>query len=169
MWACGDCAAIPDPAGKHFPPTAQHAVRQGRQVGANIAAAVRGQARKIRPFRYRMLGQSAAIGRQRAVATVLGLRFSGFAAWLLWRGAYLFMLPRLDRKIRVLLQWILEICFARDTVQLLTVQSVGSGRLEELLGSARAADSADANEAASTSPAADFTLVGDVARKKAHV
>ena len=87
-----------------------------------------------------MVGQFAAIGRQRAVATLLGLRFSGFIAWLLWRGAYLLMLPRLDRKIRVLLQWVLDICFARDTVQLLTVQSVRSGRLEELMDSARAAE-----------------------------
>lgn len=169
VWACGDCAAIPDAAGKPYPPTAQHAVRQGLRVGANMAAAVRGQSRKIQPFRYRMLGQSAAIGRQRAVASVLGLRFSGFVAWLLWRGTYLFMLPRLDRKIRVLLQWILETCFARDTVQLLSVQSVGSGRVEELVGSARAADSADSSEAANTSRAADVTLVGNVAPKKTHV
>jgi NADH dehydrogenase len=150
VWACGDCAAVPDPDGKTYPPTAQHAVRQGRHVGANIAAAVRGQVRNIRPFHYRMLGQSAAIGRQRAVASVLGVRFSGFAAWLFWRSAYLFMLPRLDRKIRVFLQWTLEMCFARDTVQLLNVHSVRSGRLEELLDSARAAESAGAAEADGT-------------------
>jgi NADH dehydrogenase len=149
VWACGDCAAITDPAGKLYPTTAQHAVSQGRLVGRNIAAAVRGQHREIRPFRYEMLGQFAAIGRQRAVATLLGLRFSGFIAWLMWRGAYLLMLPRLDRKIRVLLQWVLDICFARDTVQLLTAQSVHSGRLDELLDSARAAESADAREVAS--------------------
>ena len=169
VWACGDCAAIPDPAGKPYPTTAQHAVRQGRWVGRNIAAAVRGHRREIRPFRYKMVGQFAAIGRQRAVATLLGVRFSGFVAWLLWRGAYLLMLPRLDRKIRVLLQWVLDICFARDTVQLLTVQSVRSGRLEELMDSARAAESADAREAASTNPAVDLTLVGDLARKKARL
>jgi NADH dehydrogenase len=149
VWACGDCAAITDPAGKLYPTTAQHAVSQGRLVGRNIAAAVRGQHREIRPFRYEMLGQFAAIGRQRAVATLLGLRFSGFIAWLMWRGAYLLMPPRLDRKIRVLLQWVLDICFARDTVQLLTAQSVHSGRLDELLDSARAAESADAREVAS--------------------
>lgn len=147
VWACGDCAAIADADGKPYPPTAQHAVRQGRHVGANIAAFVRGQIGNIRPFHYRMLGQSAAIGRQRAVASVLGVRFSGFAAWLFWRSAYLFMLPRLDRKIRVFLQWTLEMCFARDTVQLLSVHSVRSGRLEELLDSARAAESASASEA----------------------
>ena len=143
VWACGDCAAVPSPLGKPCPPTAQHAVRQGMQAGRNIAAAVRGDPAKIRPFRYEMLGQFAAIGRQRAVATLFGVRFSGFIAWLMWRGAYLLMLPRLERKVRVFLQWMLEICFARDTVQLLTVESVRSRRIDELMDSARAAESAD--------------------------
>ena len=61
----------------------------------------------------------------------------------MWRGAYLSMLPRLDRKVRVFLQWTLEICFARDTVQLLTVESIRAGRIEELMDSARAAESAE--------------------------
>jgi NADH:ubiquinone reductase (H+-translocating) len=78
------------------------------------------------------------------VATVFGVRFSGFIAWLLWRGAYLAMLPRFDRKIRVFLQWTLDVCFARDPVQLLTAQSAHSGRLEELMQSARQADAAEA-------------------------
>ena len=77
VWACGDCAAIPDPAANPYPATAQHAVRQGRRVGQNIAAVVRGHRQEIRPFRYKMVGQFAAIGRQRAVATLFGLRFSG--------------------------------------------------------------------------------------------
>lgn len=127
VWACGDCAAIPDPAGKPYPTTAQHAIRQGRLVGANIAAAVRGQPLEIRPFRYALLGQFAAIGRQRAVGTLLGVQFSGFVAWLVWRSVYLLKLPRLDRKLRVLLQWCLDSCFAKDTVQLLTVQTARSG------------------------------------------
>ena len=143
VWACGDCAAVPSPSGKPCPPTAQHAMRQGIQAARNIAAAVGGDPAKIRPYRYEMLGQFAAIGRQRAVATLFGLRFSGFIAWLMWRGAYLLMLPRLERKIRVFLQWMLEICFARDTVQLLTAESVRSGRIEQLMDSARAAESGE--------------------------
>ena len=114
VWACGDCAAVPGPQGKPYPGTAQHAVRQGMQAGRNIVAALHGQRSKIHPFRYEMIGQFAAIGRHRAVATLFGLRFSGFIAWLMWRGAYLLMLPRLERKLRVFLQWMLEICFARD-------------------------------------------------------
>ena len=142
VWACGDCAAVPSPSGKPCPPTAQHAIRQGTQAARNIAAAVRGDPAKIRPYRYEMLGQFAAIGRQRAVATLFGVRFSGFIAWLMWRGACLLMLPRLERKVRVFLQWMLEICFARDTVQLLTAESVRSGRIDELMNSGRAAESA---------------------------
>ena len=143
VWACGDCAAVPSPSGKPCPPTAQHAVRQGMQAARNIAAAVRGDPAKSRPYRYEMLGQFAAIGRQRAVATLFGVRFSGFIAWLMWRGAYLLMLPRLERKVRVFLQWMLEICFARDTVQLLTAETVRFRRIDELMDSARAAESAD--------------------------
>jgi NADH:quinone reductase (non-electrogenic) len=168
IWACGDCAVICDPAGKPYPTTAQHAVRQGRRVGRNIAAVVRGQNRKVRPFRYKMLGQFAAIGRRRAVATLLGLRFSGFIAWLMWRSAYLLMLPGLDRKVRVLLQWLLDICFTRDTVQLLTAQTLRSGRLAELMESARAAESEDSRGGASESPTGDPAHIADRAPKRAH-
>ena len=93
IWACGDCAAVPSASGKLCPPTAQHAVRQGVQAARNIAVAVRGEPAKIRPYRYAIRGQFAAIGRRRAVATLFGVRFSGFIAWLMWRGAYLWMLP----------------------------------------------------------------------------
>jgi NADH dehydrogenase len=147
VWACGDCAAIPDAHGKPYPTTAQHAIRQGTQVGRNIAAAFRGQPKQIRPFRYKMIGQLAAIGRQRGIASIFGLRFSGFIAWLLWRSAYLIKLPGIKKKLRVMLEWTLDLCFARDAVQLVTVQSVR--RVEELMESARAADSADAVEAES--------------------
>ena len=143
VWACGDCTAVPSPSGKSCPPTAQHAFRQGIQTARNIAATVRGDPAKIRPYRYEMRGQFAAIGRQRAVATLFGVRFSGFIAWLMWRGAYLLMLPRFERKVRVFLQWMLEICFARDTVQLLTAESIRSGRIDELMNSGRAAESAE--------------------------
>jgi NADH dehydrogenase len=143
IWACGDCAAVPSQSGKPCPPTAQHAIRQGVQAARNIAANMRGEPAKMRPYRYQMLGQFAAIGRQRAVATLFGVRFSGFIAWLMWRGAYLVMLPRLERKVRVFLQWMLEIGFARDTVQLLTAETVRSSRIDELIDSARAAESDD--------------------------
>jgi NADH dehydrogenase len=119
VWAVGDCAAIPDvQTGKPFPATAQHAIRQGKIVGKNIAAAVRGQPQK--PFRYTMLGQLAAIGQRNGVANILGMNFSGFIAWFMWRTIYLSKLPRLEKKVRVALDWALDLVFSKDLVQFIT-------------------------------------------------
>jgi NADH dehydrogenase len=116
VWAVGDCAAIPDPAepGTTYPPTAQHALREGTVTAANIAAALQGQ--PPRPFRYRSAGTLVVLGHQQAVAEIRGLRFSGLVAWLLWRGIYLTKLPGLERKVRVLLDWTLDLVFPRDIV-----------------------------------------------------
>jgi NADH:ubiquinone reductase (H+-translocating) len=119
VWAVGDCAAIPDAqTGKPFPATAQHAIRQGKIVGKNIAAAVRRQPQT--PFRYTMLGQLAAIGQRNGVASILGMNFSGFFAWFLWRTIYLSKLPRLEKKVRVALDWTLDVIFSKDLVQFIT-------------------------------------------------
>jgi NADH dehydrogenase len=131
VWACGDCAAVPDTEGKAYPTTAQHAIRQGSRAGRNIEAVVRGRPDQVRPFRYKMIGQLAAIGHRRGVASIFGLRFSGLLAWLLWRSIYLFKLPTGQKKVRVMLEWALDLCFERDTVQLLNVQSVH--RIDELI------------------------------------
>jgi NADH dehydrogenase len=116
VWGLGDCAVVPDLArGGACPPTAQHATRQGNVLAANIAAAIRGDA--LRPFRFRMLGQLAALGRRSGVAQILGLRFSGFVAWWLWRSIYWLKLPGLERKVRVALDWSLDLLFAKDLVK----------------------------------------------------
>ena len=116
IWALGDCAVIPNPAtGKPHPPTAQHAIRQGRVLADNIVAAMAGRA--VRPFRFSTIGQLAAIGHRTGVARVFGLTFSGFPAWWLWRTIYLLKLPRFDRKVRVALDWTLDLFFRKDLVQ----------------------------------------------------
>jgi NADH dehydrogenase len=115
VWALGDCAQVPDGAGGVHPPTAQHALRQGRRVGQNIAAAIAG--RPVRPFVFSTLGQLAAIGRRTGVASILGVNFSGFLAWWLWRSIYLSKLPGIDRKVRVALDWTLDLLFEKDLVQ----------------------------------------------------
>jgi NADH dehydrogenase len=113
LWALGDCALVPDArTGGVHPATAQHALRQGRAAGRNVAAAVSGGA--PRPFRFTTLGQLAAIGHRTGVANVLGLRFSGFVAWWLWRTVYLSKLPRFEKKVRVALNWTLDLFFSRD-------------------------------------------------------
>ncbi len=117
VWALGDCAAIPDGNGGFYPPTAQHAIREGPVLADNIVAVLRGQATK--PFRYSALGMMASLGARKAVAQLPGNRvLTGFAAWFLWRSYYLSRLPGLDRKLRVAFDWTLELLFPRDISEL---------------------------------------------------
>ena len=122
LWAVGDCALIPDrKTGQAYPPTAQHALREGRILARNIAAAVRGGRKK--PFVFSTLGQLATIGRRTGVANILGVNFSGFVAWWLWRSIYLSKLPRAEKKLRVALDWTLDLLFSKDLVQFNTVRA----------------------------------------------
>jgi NADH:quinone reductase (non-electrogenic) len=118
VWALGDCALVPNPGtGGFHPPTAQHALRQGTLVARNVVAALRGG--RQRAFVFGGLGQLAAIGHRTGVARILGVNFSGFVAWWLWRTIYLAKLPRLEKKIRVALSWTLDLLFKKDFVQYL--------------------------------------------------
>jgi NADH dehydrogenase len=120
VWALGDCALIPDRhTGAACPPTAQHALREGKVVAHNLRAAIHG-CRK-RPFAFSTIGQLAAIGRRAGVANILGMNFSGFLAWWLWRSIYLSKLPRFEKKVRVVLDWTLDLLFSKDLVQFLNV------------------------------------------------
>ena len=122
VWAVGDCASIPDPrTGKPYPPTAQHALRQGRVLARNVCAALRGGNKK--PFVFSTLGQLAAIGKRTGVAQMFGFKFSGFIAWWLWRTVYLSKLPRFEKKCRVALDWTLDLMFTKDLVQFTTLRS----------------------------------------------
>jgi NADH:ubiquinone reductase (H+-translocating) len=111
--ALGDCASIPDAkTGGFHPPTAQQAIREGRCVARNLAADIL-KGRK-RPFRFSTLGRLAAIGRRSGVANAFALNFSGFPTWWLWRTIYLSKLPRLEKKMRVALDWTMDLRFAKD-------------------------------------------------------
>jgi NADH dehydrogenase len=81
----------------------------------NIVASVRGE--HLMPFRFKTLGLLASIGRRTGVARILGINFSGFIAWWLWRTIYLLKLPRMEKKIRVALDWTLDLFFSKDLVQ----------------------------------------------------
>jgi NADH dehydrogenase len=127
VWALGDCASIPDKkTGLPYPPTAQHALRQGKVLAQNIAAAVRGGAKN--PFVFSTIGQLAAIGRRTGVAKILGFKFSGFIAWWLWRTVYLSKLPRLEKKLRVTLDWTLDLVFSKDLVQFMPLRAQAQSR-----------------------------------------
>ncbi|MGA8655014.1 MAG: NAD(P)/FAD-dependent oxidoreductase [Chthoniobacterales bacterium] len=131
VWALGDGASVPDTKpGKTCPPTAQAATRQAAFLATNIRASLLG--RRLKPFRFQSLGSLCVVGHHTACAEILGLKFSGLFAWLLWRGVYLTKLPGLERKVRVLTDWTLELFFPRDIVQ--TIDFNGSGSRQNELG-----------------------------------
>jgi NADH dehydrogenase len=119
VWAIGDAAAVPDPAKKResaCPPTGQHALRQGRRVGRNVAATL-GTGR-VKPFSYRTLGVFVDMGQGQAVAETVGLRWRGRIAWVLARSYHLAMMPGVKRKLRLLVDWNVELAFGRDFSEL---------------------------------------------------
>jgi NADH:ubiquinone reductase (H+-translocating) len=158
LWALGDCAAIPNADGGTYPPTAQHALREGKQLAQNILATEQGGA--LMPFRFRTLGLLAAIGQRTGVADIFGLKFSGFIAWWLWRTVYLAKLPRFEKKVRVALEWTLDLFFSKDTVQFATRQASFISRAETPGTSAADAPPA-ANPASGNHFAPGGTLAGD--------
>ncbi len=117
VWSAGDCAVFPKADGGCCPETAQFAMRQGALIGDNIFASLRKL--PLKPFKFTGLGELATIGHRKAVAMVMGLRFSGQLAWFMWRSVYLMKLPGLDRKLRVMTEWTFELFFPRD-INLLT-------------------------------------------------
>lgn len=112
-WAIGDCAIIENAHdGSLSPPTGQFAERQGRQCAENIARVVKGE--PTRPFRFKVLGQLCSLGHHSAVAELMGMRISGFLAWVLWRGIYLMKMPSWSRRIKVGFDWAWQVVFSRD-------------------------------------------------------
>ncbi len=123
LWAVGDCAAVTDAkTGKPCPPTAQYALREAITLAHNIHASIKG--RPLKPFHFNSLGGLCVVGHHTACAELTiplarqnTIRFSGLLAWLMWRAIYLSKLPGLERKVRVLMDWVIEIFFPRDIVQ----------------------------------------------------
>ena len=123
VWALGDCAAVTDSETKKpCPPTAQFALREAATIAKNICAALKGE--PAIDFHFRSLGALCVVGHQTACAELTvpfvptrSLRFSGLLAWFIWRGIYVSKLPGLERKIRVLMAWTLELFFPRDIIQ----------------------------------------------------
>jgi NADH dehydrogenase len=123
LWAVGDCSAVTDAkTGAPSPPTAQFALREARVLARNIRASINGKS--LKPFHFDSLGALCVVGHQTACAELTipyardkSVRFSGLLAWLMWRGVYLSKLPGLERKVRVLIDWVIELFFPRDIVQ----------------------------------------------------
>jgi len=135
LWAAGDCAAVPVlNTDKFHPPTAQHGLRQGVIAARNIVAVVLDL--PLKSFTFTTLGLLATIGRRKGVAMVFGIKFSGFLAWCFWRSVYLMKLPRLPKKLRVMVAWTLDLFFSRDIEQMITLRDVEA--LSDLAGRIRA-------------------------------
>jgi len=116
-WAVGDCAGIPNPSGKGFcPPTAQFAIREAKACARNILATI--DQKPMVTFTFKALGILASLGRRSAVADLFGIQLTGFIAWFMWRTIYLFKLPGIVRRLRVALDWTLDLFFPRDITQL---------------------------------------------------
>ena len=116
-WAAGDIAAVPDrTTGGLAPPTAQHAIREGRQLGRNLTALILGG--ELRPFEWRNVGGVCSLGRYKGVANVMGVKVKGFAGWLLHRSYHLWAMPTMGRRVRIALDWTIALLFPRDVAQL---------------------------------------------------
>lgn len=126
IWAAGDSAAVTDASGERYPNTAEHAIRAAEVLADNVHASVTDG--KSRRLEYDSPGSLAVIGYQTACAEIRGLCFSGLFAWLMWRAVYLFKLPGTDRKIRVLIDWLVEVIFPRDIVQTLEYEGQKDSR-----------------------------------------
>jgi NADH dehydrogenase len=116
VWALGDCARVPNTTTPDHPdpPTSQHALRQARRLARNL----RGERK---PYRYRMLGQVATLGRYRGIADVMGVRLRGFPGWFVTRSYHLYQLPLVSRKLRVVVDWTVALLFRRDIAELGTL------------------------------------------------
>ncbi len=113
VWSLGDGARVPNLAtpGEFDPPTCQHALRQARRLVKNLTG-------ERRPYRYRMLGQVATLGRYKGIAQIPGALLRGFPGWFVTRTYHLYQLPLLTRKLRVVTDWTTALFFRRDIAEL---------------------------------------------------
>jgi NADH:quinone reductase (non-electrogenic) len=112
-WALGDGARVPNAAtpGDFDPPTCQHALRQARRLVKNLRG-------RPKPYRYRMLGQVATLGRYKGIAQIPGAMLRGFPGWFVTRTYHLYQLPLVTRKLRVVVDWTTALFFRRDIAEL---------------------------------------------------
>ncbi|MEK0319621.1 MAG: NAD(P)/FAD-dependent oxidoreductase [Nitrosopumilus sp.] len=121
VFAVGDCAFFLDPKTQRpFPPTAQIAEAQAKTASKNLKALIKNSQKE--KFVYHSKGQMAIIGKRSGIATFLGMNISGFWAWLIWRNVYLSKIPTFDKKLRVFLDWTIDLFFDRDISRLKLVK-----------------------------------------------
>ena len=117
VFAVGDCALFVDPTTERpFPPTAQLAEAQAKSAAYNLHSLIKNQ--KMKKFEYKSKGQMAIIGKRNGVASFFGMNISGIWAWALWRNVYISKIPKWDKRLRVLLDWTIDLFFDRDISRL---------------------------------------------------
>jgi NADH:quinone reductase (non-electrogenic) len=134
VFAIGDCAYIIDPhTGKPYPPTAQHAVREGKTAAKNLISLInsskmdkkgekdkKSNMKMMTPFDYKTKGIMAVIGKRNGVGILFGYKVHGFVAWWIWRSYYLSNLPTVQKKLRVMVDWSIDLFFKRDITRIRT-------------------------------------------------
>jgi NADH dehydrogenase len=136
VYALGDCASITDPhTGKPYPPTAQHAIRQGKVAAKNIISAINEKSNKKRKFDYETKGMMAEIGKRTGVATILGIKSHGFAAWWLWRTYYLGNLPTIKKKLKVMGDCTSDLIFKPDVAMIKRSENERSEKSQQMTDS----------------------------------
>ncbi|HYB69781.1 MAG TPA: NAD(P)/FAD-dependent oxidoreductase [Candidatus Bathyarchaeia archaeon] len=117
VYALGDNAAqIDRHSSAPYVATAQVALRQGRALAGQIEAVLTGRPRKA--FDFKLLGEMVPLSRHKAVADLSGLKLVGFPAWFMWKTVYMLKLPTWAARIRVVLDWTVELLFDRDVSEL---------------------------------------------------
>jgi NADH dehydrogenase len=125
VYALGDNATQTDPhTGQPYVATAQVAIRQARSLARQIEAELTGRERK--PFRFRLLGEMVPLSRRTAVADMRGIKLLGFPAWFMWKTVYMLKLPTLAARVRVVLDWTVELFFERDVSELTVDEERGA-------------------------------------------
>jgi NADH dehydrogenase len=126
IWAGRDCAAVRHPKGGICPPIAIFAMMAGRQIARNLRRTIDGRAPQS--YRFTGLGNAVSLGQRRAVGSIKGLRLYGFAAWVSWRLVFLYFVPTFDRKVRLVLDWIVWPFIGRDIVDMKAEQPLAMQR-----------------------------------------
>jgi NADH dehydrogenase len=118
VFAAGDAAAVPDltQPGKITPPTAQHAIRQGKALARNVAASLGYGTTK--PYKHRNMGLVVDLGPRHAVANPLGMQLSGFPAKIVTRAYHLYAIPRAVNRWAVTLAYLTDAIFDRSVVSI---------------------------------------------------
>ncbi|MGI0092941.1 MAG: NAD(P)/FAD-dependent oxidoreductase, partial [Nitrosotalea sp.] len=117
IYALGDCASITDPhTGRPYPPTAQNAVEQAKVVASNVISVIRGGSKVS--FNYKSRGIMAQIGKRNGVGILFGIKTHGLLAWIIWRTYYLIQLSTFEKKLRVLIDWSIDLFFKPDITRL---------------------------------------------------